>query len=98
MRRLRSAGWRLFAFLRMRTISDVVPTVTKAGGARLAWARIWTSPSLELGLPNTPWTKKLTEEPFLGRVTLRVAAKGPAAELANWMSPPVAGPWRSRRT
>src|SRR5437764_1179646 len=69
----------------MRTMTGTEPTAMVPFRASIV-----TSPLALLGEPNLPAAKKVTDEPFLGTVRVRVAAKVPVVPGRKTTTPPPA--------
>src|SRR4051794_18253336 len=91
--RSRSAGVRVCALLRIRTMTRTDPT-------SLPWkvARTVTSPGLELGRPNRPARKNDTDCPPMGSITLIWFTNVPVAPARKTTAPAAAADWPERVT
>ena len=90
-KRSRSAGERVCAFLRTRTVTGFVPRTAAVPVAR---ASIAASPRATLGRPNSPATKKRTGAPLTGRLSASVGVPRCVRVVAN-LRPPTGPALRS---
>src|SRR6266481_280865 len=85
IKRSRSAGVKLLAFLRTRTMIGTEPTTVLPCDAWMV-----TSPLLTLGRPNLPATKNGTAAPLVGSARVSELANAPVVPLRNTTAPPPA--------